>query len=262
MMKILRNQAGFSMVEIILCLGGLVAIGGGYMFLNSQQGKYIKSMSDSMNASTIGAIVQDIMKDPNSCVASVHDSQPAPPTLSTPVELTKIVKANKSGTGWTTETFFVVGKTYSHLKLEKILLRPYSATEDQTQNSKLVLTFRTDNNGIITKKYEFFSNNVAQAMYPTYAFGCSGKPMMSMLGNLLTVNVGNIPCNPAGTGTYQKNVTCPGGTKPVSCGIKDLNNTSNEDVITCYLDMALQTCVFNHELSGNCDTIQGECYCL
>lgn len=177
MLKSVKNQNGFSMVEILMgaALAGVLAITMITMFQN--QNKALRGITGKNEAQMMRNIIYEIMRNPDNCAASVRASHPAVPNFNNEISLGKIVTTRRLPNGtYQFSDFYHVGKTYAGLvKIESIKIRPH-IPQDETPGHKFIVHFEItgDISGPkhVTKKMEFTFDSNPTAAIPSYPLSC------------------------------------------------------------------------------------------
>ena len=177
MLKFIRPQHGFSMVQVLMgfAMAGALALGMITMFQN--QNKTARASSGKSEALMMANIMNEILRNNDSCATSIRNTHGAPPAGYS-FSFNQIIHAAKQpGGSYQFLKYYEVGKTYGGLvKIKALQVRPQNSS-DLTPGPKFVASFEitgdTVGGKIINKSFDFFADTTATAAQPSYNYGCS-----------------------------------------------------------------------------------------
>lgn len=178
MRKLLNQQSGFSMVEVMIgaaLAGGLALV---MVTMYENQNKALRAITAKNEAQAMRNVMYEILRSADNCVASMKTAKATPPDMTQEIDIPRIV-ATKSVSGGTYQfsNFYEVGKTYGGglVKIASMKVRPQTP-QDETPGHKFIVQFELtgDITGAkqVTKKMEFSFDNTPTTSSPTYAYSC------------------------------------------------------------------------------------------
>lgn len=186
MLKPLKNQLGFSMVQVLMgfALMGAFAVGMISMFQN--QNKIARAETGKSEIQMMANVMSDLLRIQNNCAATIRNVSPTPPNMAGEINLTKIIKSELMPNGsYQFKDFYEVGKTYGGIiKIVSLKVRPYQP-QDYTPGHKFIAHFQITGDVAggkdINKQMEFSFESTPTAALPGYPFSCTVKSSGSVI---------------------------------------------------------------------------------
>jgi prepilin-type N-terminal cleavage/methylation domain-containing protein len=265
----MKNSKGLSLVEMLIALGimGIMMLAMSNMF-NSQlkSNNYLEFQLKRIQLQ--GIIFNQFLNNPNNCACLFNGAAEFPvggTAVLAGVAPTQIVRYTSAAPGCATAPDpYVNNVGIDGLRTTAIELRNITdlggglydgnfvvglqSTKDISGPKDLNISIRVSiNTGPGSPGNRVFTNCAAVSPVPPFPvpiqvttplLSCGGAPVPTAL-------------------------PCPAGQRPISCGLRDDLENSNEDFASCYLDLGTNSCMGQRDESGGgCDAMTLFCYCV
>lgn len=217
-----KSENGFSLIEVMIAVGisGIVSLA--MMTMISNQQRSLRGVTAKSEAESLDSTIRQILKDENSCAATVQAAAPVAPTsMAAPIVLNSVILMKQTApTVWTPVSQYATGVSYANIvTITSLQLRDYVAT-DLTPGPKFEVHYHYDGdilgtNAIVRTFDAFVDFTAPSAALPTYNFRCSTAPIPvapaapggTATEFILTANGGDGTANPYGSGGNTKVIT-------------------------------------------------------
>lgn len=178
MLKFIRNQDGFSMVQVLMGFAMAGALALAMITMNQTQNKTARASNGKSEATMIANVMNEILRSGDSCATSIRNSHASPPGASSEFEFSQVIHAVKQPDGsFQFKKFYEVGKTYGGLvKVTSLRIRNHQPS-DLTAGPKFVASFEITGDTVggknISRTFDYYSDSTPSMAQPSYNYSCS-----------------------------------------------------------------------------------------